>query len=123
MPTTSRKPRKGRGDWRTLDIVALFQRKDLYECYLEKNIHSVHCPWEHEHSDYEEGPRKGDTIIYEPVGGEPAGFYCQHDHCDGRKMPAIAELWPDYAHDCATEYSADREEKKGKKKQSPRPFR
>lgn len=86
----------GRGDYNSVDVVAWFQSRGLYEEPLDGGKHAVVCPWEKEHSS--SSPR--DTIIYEADGGWP-GFHCKHAHCSGRKVRDVMALWGDADEYCS----------------------
>jgi P4 family phage/plasmid primase-like protien len=86
-PETKQENRTGRGDWRTLDIVALAKDLGIYGKRIsgEKPKHSIKCPWHDEHST------KGDfsdtsTAIFEAENGGLPNFKCLHGHCEGRRL-------------------------------------
>lgn len=79
----------GSGDYSTLDVVSWFQSLNLYEYRIAgSNKHSVVCPWESEHST---SGRNADTIIYEARDGSWPGFFCHHDHCEGRNIRDVLQ--------------------------------
>jgi hypothetical protein len=79
----------GRSDYRTLDIISLFNFHGLYEHYIEDNKHAVICPWEDLHTE----SNRNDTIIFDNGPGEWPGFFCHHSHCSGKKtIDVIREL-------------------------------
>jgi hypothetical protein len=78
----------GKGDYRTLDVVAWFRAHELYKRPASGNAHEVLCPWRHLHTTNVDGG----SIVYEADGGWP-GFVCQHSHCQGRTIrDVIREL-------------------------------
>lgn len=85
----------GRGDYRSLDVVALFRGREMYMHHLERNIHEVVCPWEHQHSS----SSPADTVIFEADGGWP-GFHCKHDHCADRGIMAVIRIMPEVGAYC-----------------------
>jgi hypothetical protein len=92
--------RPGTGDYRTLDIVALFQAHGLYRRQLEDHTHAVRCPWASEHTV------KGgssDTVIFEARDGWP-GFYCHHAHCQERGIKDVIALFGDVDRFCARQF-------------------
>lgn len=95
---------KGRGDYRSLDIVAWFESRGLYRRYLEGAAHEVLCPWQDEHT------RKGgkaDTVIFTNAEGWP-GFFCHHAHCAGRNVLDVMRLWGDADNYCARQWEGRR---------------
>ena len=91
LPTRSPGKLARAADYCNLDIVAWFTRHGYYLKHLESNKHAVCCPWKHEHTT---SGGAGETIIYEADGGWP-GFYCQHSHCDERRIRDVLELFGD----------------------------
>lgn len=90
----------GRGDYATLDVVRWFTDHGAYrQATSETGKHWVECPWLHEHST----DAKGDTAIWEADGGWPT-FHCFHDHCHGRTLQSVMELWGDADSYCAETY-------------------
>jgi hypothetical protein len=86
-PETNQEKHTGRGDWRTLDIVALTKDLGIYNKRIggEKPKHAIKCPWHDEHST------KGDfsdtsTAIFEAVNNGLPNFKCLHGHCEGRRL-------------------------------------
>ncbi len=86
----------GSGDYVSLDIVSWFKALGLYEHHIDNNIHSVVCPWEHEHSC----KTFNDTVIFESDGGWP-GFHCKHSHCDGRNIKDVLKHYGNADQFCA----------------------
>jgi putative DNA primase/helicase len=87
-------PAGARGDYSTLDVVALFEAHDLYGRCIDpaEGRHAVLCPWVHEHT-VKRPATYGDTVIWEARDGGWPGFYCSHEHCQGRRIAdVIAEL-------------------------------
>jgi hypothetical protein len=77
-----------RGDWRTLDVVGLFQAHNLYGHALEGRKHSVTCPWQGEHTA--ESTATSATVIYESTETTGPAFKCLHAHCrDSRDIRAV----------------------------------
>jgi|GEM_PF-1675077 len=92
--------RPGTGDYKTLDIVALFQAYGFYRRQLDDHTHAVRCPWADQHST------KGgtsDTVIFEARDGWP-GFYCHHAHCQGRNIKDVIQLFGDVDRFCARQF-------------------
>jgi len=87
---TKEEKRTGRGDWRTLDIVALTKDLGIYGWRIggAEPKHAIKCPWHDEHST------EGDfsdtsTTIWEPEPNgkyQTGGFHCLHGHCAGRQL-------------------------------------
>ena len=94
-------PIVGQGDYVTLDIVRWFDAHGLYVGHVAGNVHEVICPWEDEHSCA--NPR--DTIVFEGDGGWP-GFFCHHDHCEGRTIRHVMKIWGDADAYCARAWRA-----------------
>jgi hypothetical protein len=92
----------GRGDYRTLDIVALFKAHGLYLGHERDNIHRVLCPWLGEHTTGSSG-----TIVFEADGGWP-GFRCQHSHCAHRRIQDVIAFFPDAERFCARPFTPAR---------------
>jgi len=98
-------PAGAKGDYRTLDVVALFEAHDLYGRCIDpaEGRHAVLCPWVHEHTmkrpaDY------GDTVVWEADGEKWPRFYCSHDHCQGRSIEDVIAELGDADHYCAKEF-------------------
>ena len=73
--------RTGRGDYRTLDIVALFKTHRLYGDDLGEGKHAVMCPWDCEHTE-ERPAGDSDTVIWEASDHQLwPQFCCLHGHC------------------------------------------
>lgn len=88
--STSRKgsfAASGKGDFKTLDIVAWMRSHGLYKRRVAPGKHAVTCPWLDEHSDGDH-PLRTDTVVWEADGNWPT-FYCSHDHCDGRGIREV----------------------------------
>jgi hypothetical protein len=80
----------GRGDYRTLDIVALMDAHGLYRRALGNGAHAVWCPWREGHST-----PHGATgaVVFENGPDTWPGFHCHHGSCNGRTIAdVIAEL-------------------------------
>jgi hypothetical protein len=85
-PTAAPSPN---GDFRTLDVVALFKAANLYKAELADKKHSVTCPWEAEHTSGSDGT---DTVVWEAgAKGVTPGFKCLHAHCAQRTMRDVRE--------------------------------
>lgn len=87
-PETKQEKRTGRGDWRTLDIVALAKDLGIYGWRIggEEPKHAIKCPWRDEHSDGMKDASTS-TTIWEPCEKYPRGkFKCLHGHCEGRQL-------------------------------------
>ena len=90
--------RRYRGDLRTLDLVAVFQKLGL-GCELvnaDEDKHAVECPWRGEHSNKDQRWSSTDTstVIWKPKDRIPS-FNCMHAHCEERSLKqflAHAEL-------------------------------
>ena len=76
----------GRGDYRTLDVVAWTRAHGLYRRHVEGNAHSIWCPWREGHST-----PHGATgaVVFDNGLGKWPGFHCHHASCAGR---GIADL-------------------------------
>ena len=83
-------PTNGRGDWLTLDIVALFRAEGLYLRAIGDGKHGVKCPWESEHTS---GSNGTDTVVFEAGDGSGPGFQCLHAHCEGRDIRDVREYF------------------------------
>jgi len=101
-PESSSSPINGRGDYRTLDVVAWFQAHGLYKRPLPPGKHAVTCPWADEHStpDHPEGT---DSVIWEGDGGWPT-FHCSHAHCEGRGIREVMQILGDADHFCGQQW-------------------
>ena len=92
----------GRGDYRSLDVVAWFMVHGAYVGRLGAHVHGVRCPWSAEHST--PSPKSGsDTIIFEGDGGWP-GFNCKHSHCAARDIRDVMTLWGDADNFCGAAF-------------------
>jgi AAA domain-containing protein len=99
----------GRGDYRTLDAVALFRSRGHYGRAMGGGKHAVLCPWYMEHSEPDaQGPEDSDTVIWEAEGNQWPNFDCKHAHCDGRRMKDVIGVWDADAY-CAREYPVGEE--------------
>jgi len=100
LPATLGAP-LGKGDYRTLDVAALFISHGLYLQQVPDSPgkHWVKCPWQGEHS--RTGPK--DSVIWESTGGWPT-YHCSHNHCDGRGIREVLALWGDADRFCSTEW-------------------
>lgn len=106
-PMSPRRPApRGRGDYRTLDVVAWFQARGAYLRPLADGKHAAVCPWHSEHSE-RGGPMDTSTVIFEASGGWP-GFRCLHAHCDHRRLADVMTLWGDADQFCAAEWEGRR---------------
>lgn len=88
--SANRVPIVGRGDFATLNVLRWFDAHRHYVGHVGGNVHEVVCPWEAEHTT--SGRR--DTIVFEADGGWP-GFFCHHQHCAGRTIRDVMDLWSD----------------------------
>lgn len=98
-----RAPVHGKGDYKTLDMVAWFTAHNAYRRRLGRDKHAVVCPWEHEHSS-ESGPLDTSTVVFEGDGSRWPAFHCSHQHCEGRDTRAVMDLWQDADAFCASEW-------------------
>lgn len=73
-------------------VVALFRDRNCYGRELEPGKHAVLCPWAAEHSDRRPA-EDSDTVIWETGAGQPEAFHCSHDHCHGRTLADVLDLW------------------------------
>jgi len=89
-----------KGDYTTLDVVAMFNAHGLYLQQVETEKHYVTCPWIGEHSST--GPK--DTVIWEASGNQWPTFHCSHSHCDGRNIADVLQLFSDADSFCSQEY-------------------
>jgi hypothetical protein len=78
---------QGRGDWRTLDVVALAKDLGIYGRRIpgEEPKHAIRCPWSDSHST-KGTAADSDTAVFEARDGNLPGFKCLHGHCDGRTL-------------------------------------
>ena len=91
---TTRNPYNGKGpDYRSLDIVGMFQAHGLYfrPDPQQAGKHFVRCPWESEHSSTA-GKYSKSTVIFETVEHQWPNFYCAHDHCSGRGIREVINI-------------------------------
>lgn len=98
--------KNGRGDWTTLDIVALFQSAGLYLKHLSGRKHGVTCPW---HASHTQGGDGTDTAIFEAHEFHGPGFECMHAHCTGRTIRDVREFFGTETVDshCAARFRAE----------------
>lgn len=78
---------QGKGDLKTLDIVALFQAKGLYRKALGVGKHSVTCPWNERHTTSH--PHDTSTVIWEGDRTSWPNFFCSHSHCQHTKIKEV----------------------------------
>lgn len=97
----------GRGDYGTLKVAEWFEAHQAYKFHVERNVHAVRCPWESEHSRADD-PNAAESIIYETDGNGWGGFYCHHDHCDGRDIRDVMDLWGDADEFCTRMWAPSR---------------
>jgi len=95
------------GNLRTLDMVGLFESRDLSITKISEREYRATCPWANEHTGDGETAR-----ILLPDEGEnkfPA-FKCFHAHCRHRKLPRLLEFFGKQAVDkhCARPYRKDK---------------
>lgn len=88
----------GRGDYRTLDVVAWMQAHGAYRRDLGAGKHAVTCPWIDEHTTT--SLTGSDTVVWEADGGWPT-WHCSHAHCEGRTLRDVMALWGDADAYCA----------------------
>lgn len=92
----------GKGDYRSLDVVAWFAAHGAYIGPIAGNVHGVVCPWQEEHST--PSPRNGgDSVIFTADDGWP-GFHCKHSHCADRDIRDVMVLWGDADTHCAAAF-------------------
>ena len=99
-PITHRQQTKitGKGDYKTLDVIGLFNAHGLYlRATPEPGKHWVSCPWQSEHS----ATGDTDTVIWETTTGFPT-FHCSHDHCSGRGIMDVINLFGDADNYCSS---------------------
>ncbi len=93
-----------RGDFATLDVVALFREAGLYGKHMGGNKHGVTCPWASDHTTGSDGT---DTAVW-TVGADTQvpGFKCQHEHCAHRTMADVREFFGPEAVDrhCSSDF-------------------
>jgi hypothetical protein len=94
----------GKGDYRTLDAVEWFQSKGLYLGHVRDNMHAVTCPWEHAHSM---SGGFGESVIFEGQGDDWPGFYCNHNHCQGRQIRQVIDHFGDADTFCREVFRAE----------------
>lgn len=93
---------RGKGDYRTLDVVAWFQQHGAYRKPVGPGVHGVICPWSVEHSTGR--PTPSETVIFDARADRWPGFHCHHSHCDGRTLRDVLALWPDADAFCSREW-------------------
>jgi putative DNA primase/helicase len=100
-------PAGAKGDYKTLDVVGLFQAHERYgRCIdLAEGKHAVLCPWVDEHTE-KRPATYGDTVVWEADGEKWPVFHCSHDHCQrkGRRIEDVIALWPDADAFCTEEF-------------------
>ena len=103
---TKERPKTGKGDYSTLDIVQLFEDKEMYRFPIrsEPGKHSVFCPWAANHSS-PQTPQQTDTVVWEPDPSSDEDerkwpvFHCSHEGCseaseDGKRtFDSLRKLW------------------------------
>lgn len=94
-------PIHGKGDYRTLDVVAWFDAHGHYRRPLGSGKHAVCCPWEHEHSTPADSRDRGSVIWEMGDSGWPV-FHCSHNHCEGRRLLDVIALWGDAEEHCGS---------------------
>lgn len=87
----------GRGDYRTLDAVAMFQAHGKYRRDLGSGKHAVVCPWIEEHTTH----GFTDTVLWERGDSGWPTFHCSHAHCHDRKLLDVLRLFGDADRYCA----------------------
>lgn len=102
LPRATNAP-MGRGDYRTLDVVAWFSARGLYLRDMGDGKHAVTCPWAGEHS---EGSAESATVVWEAAGGWPA-FRCLHAHCDHRRIADVMALLGDADQFCRSTFTGN----------------
>lgn len=100
-PQEPRSHVSGKGDYSTLDIVGWFKSHGHYIEHLERNVHAVRCPFDHEINT------TGDCVVFEADGSWP-GFDCKHSTCQGRNIRDVLALWGDADAFCSQEWRAER---------------
>lgn len=100
---TVRRGSTGRGDYSTLDVVALFTAHGMYGRDLGGGKHAVLCIQADRHSD-RRGAEASDTVIYEAGGGAWPGFHCSHAHCQGIGIRDVIAHFGDADRFCAEEF-------------------
>ena len=100
LPRATNAP-MGRGDYRTLDVVAWFASHGQYLKDMGGGKHAVTCPWAGEHS---EGSAESATVVWEAAGGWPS-FRCLHAHCDHRRIADVMALLGDADQFCRTTFT------------------
>jgi P4 family phage/plasmid primase-like protien len=98
-------PAGAKGDYKTLDVVALFEAHGLYGRCIDpaEGRHAVLCPWVDEHTQ-KRPPDYGDTVVWEADGEKWPRFHCSHKHCEGRRIEDVIALWADADAFCAEEF-------------------
>ena len=98
----------GSGDYRTLDIVALFTAHGLYGRDMGDGKHAVQCPNAAQHSDNRRA-EDSDTVIYEARGDGFPGMHCLHSHCVHLdEFEELLKCFPDVDRFCAKEWAPTR---------------
>jgi len=95
-------PRRGTGDWKTLDIAGLFKSHDMWVRDEGGGKHVVRCPWRGEHSTEDNGTA---TVVWEAgSNGKPfPAFNCKHAHCEHRTLSDVARHFSDVDKFCEVE--------------------
>ncbi len=100
-PRTNTKTRiNGKGDYKSLDAVSMFNAHGLYLQEVESGKHYVTCPWSAEHSS----TKPKDTVVWESSGDSWPTFHCSHAHCDGRNMQDVIQIFGDADSFCSQEF-------------------
>ena len=78
------------GDLRTLDVVGLFQSKDLQIREVSERQYEVTCPWADQHST---GGNTAQILLPDEVKGGFPTFHCFHAHCSTRSLKEVLALF------------------------------
>jgi hypothetical protein len=97
----------GSGDYKTLDIVSLFESHGLYLRPGDDVKHFVICPWSGEHSD-KPTPNDTSTVIYESGPNQWPSFRCLHSHCDHRRIAEVINHFSNTDDYCGQQWSKDK---------------
>ena len=95
----------GKGDYKTLDVVAWFRSHSHYLGPVDKERHAVRCPWSEEHSTFDSNYSTS-TVVWEARERLWPNFKCLHDHCRERGIRDVLMRWPDAERFCAVPWIA-----------------
>jgi len=94
------------GDLRTLDMVGLFESRDLSITEIEDRAYGVTCPWADEHTTDDDTAK---VLLPDQEEGAFPTFYCFHKHCSERRLRDLLDFFGKAAvnEHCARTYQKD----------------